>query len=189
MNSISKEIIEKAGVVRPLTEINERECVAELAMAVPAGDSILEVGCLYGGMTAVLALAAPEATVTAMDNFSWHPEDDVPSSAVLLRSNMDKVGANNVRIIEGDSCVLGRTWCDPIALLWIDGGHTYDIAFLDLIQFGVWADVIAVHDYTNPFLEKQIQQAVSDFVRLMDDDFYLDKVVGTVAVIRRRSFR
>jgi hypothetical protein len=181
-----KAIVEKAMVVRPLTEINERECVAELAIAIPEKGTILEVGCLYGGMTAVLGLSAPSSTIFTMDDFSWHPEDDTLTSAKLLYKNMEKIGVSNVKVLEGDSRLMGRNWSIPIDLLWIDGGHHYDYVLLDLIQFGVWANTIAVHDYTNPFWQPQIQRAVDDFLRLMNGDFYLQKTVGTIVVIQRK---
>ncbi|RPI92895.1 MAG: class I SAM-dependent methyltransferase [Chloroflexi bacterium] len=177
--------VQNAQGIRPLSEINERECLARLASAVPAGGTIMEIGCLYGGTTGVLALANPQAQVMAVDNFSWHPPDDIPTSAALVRENMKLIGAGNVDVIEGDSCVLGKFWHGPIDLLWVDGGHTFEIAYADLSNFGPHAQVIAVHDYHNGYWAG-VKQAVTKFLE-EHAEFKLVEVVHWVAVLRRKA--
>lgn len=177
--------VDQAQAVRPLTEVNERECVARLAEAVREDGLMVEIGCLYGGMTAVLGLANPKARIKTIDDFSWHPEDDVPTSAALLLENMAKVGVNNVEVIEGDSRKIGPKWKEPIDLLWIDGGHSFDYVYSDLKNFGPHARVIALHDYNNPYWAS-IRQAVERFLG-NHPEFHLADVVGTVAVLRRNG--
>lgn len=174
-----------AAVVRPLSEINERECLARLAAEVPAGGSIVEIGCLYGGTTGVLALANRGAKVTAIDDFSWHPEDDIPTSAKLLIENMQLIGATNVNVLEGDSLKIGEAWTYPIDLLFVDGGHTFEIASADLENFGRHAQVIAVHDYENTYWSG-VKQAVTHFLEV-HQEFELTEVVHWVAVLRRKK--
>lgn len=177
--------VEKARVVRPLTEIIERECVAGLAEKVPNLGTIVEIGCLYGGMTAVLGLAAKNSVkIISIDDFSWHPADDVPTSKELLLANMEKVGVHNVEVIEGDSRIVGPTWEIPIHLLWVDGGHSFEYVRADLFNFGPHAQVIALHDYDNPHWP-DIKQAVDAFLQANNETFYLASVTGTVAVLRR----
>jgi hypothetical protein len=175
--------VDKAQVVRPLTEINERECLARLAEEVKPDGLIVEIGALYGGMTAVMALANKKAHVITIDDFSWHPADDVPTSAALLMENMAKVGVKNVEVIEGDSRVIGVTWGEPIDLIFIDGGHSFDWVYPDLCNFAPHAQVVALHDYGNPFW-KTIKQAVDKFLG-DHPEWMLAQVVGTVAVLRR----
>jgi predicted O-methyltransferase YrrM len=186
MDQISEiEAVQKASAVRPLTEINERECLARLAAEVPDGGTILEIGALYGGTTGVLALAQPKAKVITIDTFEWHPEGDVETSADLLLQNMASIGAYNVEVNPvGDSLVAWQTWDTVIDLLWIDGGHSYNFVFSDLSHFSTFSQVIALHDYDNPFW-KTIRQAVEDFLK-ENSHWYVDEVVGTVAVLRRR---
>jgi hypothetical protein len=179
------EAVEKAKVVRPLTEINEREHMVKLAEEVIHDGLIVEIGCLYGGMTAVLGLANPQARIITMDDFSWHPSDDVETSPQLLLKNMDKVGVKNVQVVRGDSRVIGKTWHEAIDLLWIDGGHSFDYVWQDLRNFGPHAQVIAVHDFDNPHW-KDIRQAVERFLANRME-FRLAEVVGTVAVLRRNE--
>jgi precorrin-6B methylase 2 len=184
MDKISDiDAVEIARVVRPLTEINERECVARLAADVPPGGSIVEIGSLYGGMTAVLGLANPEAKIVSIDDYSWHPADDVPTSKELLLANMKRVGVTNVKAREGDSRVIGKTWKKAIDLLWIDGGHSYDYVHSDLENFGPHAQVITVHDYKNPAWAT-IEQAINDFI-VDHPEWAVVDVVGMVAVLRK----
>jgi predicted O-methyltransferase YrrM len=179
-----EEIVTRAMPVRPLTSIAERECVARHAMDVPAQGSILEIGCLYGGMTAVLGIAAPTAKITVMDDFSWHPSDDVPTSKALLLENMQKVGLSpdQFNVMEGDSRVFGATWNGTFDMCWIDGGHSYEYVFLDLIQFGGRSNVIAIHDYGNPHWAS-IQKAVDEFLYLKNGLYSIVEVVDTVAIL------
>ena len=177
------DAVEIARVVRPLTDINERECVAKLAAAVPLGGLIVEIGSLYGGMTAVLGLARPEAKIISIDDYSWHPADDVPTSKELLLANMKSVGVKNVTAREGDSRAIGKTWKRKIDLLWIDGGHSYDYVHADLENFGPHAQVIAVHDYKNPAWAT-IEKAINDFI-VDHPEWAISEVVGMVAVLRK----
>lgn len=178
-----KEVLQKASAVRPLTDEIERECLARLSSEVKPGGTIVEIGCLYGGTTAVLALANPGASVLTLDTFEWHPEDDVPTSADLLYANMKKVGANNVTVIEGDSRVLWKTWKIEMDLLFVDGGHSFEWVYSDLSRFAPFARVVALHDYGNPFWTT-IKRAVDQFLS-ENPNWRLDEVVGTVAVLRR----
>jgi len=177
------EAVEVARVVRPLTEINERECVARLASEVVPNGIIFEIGCLYGGMTAVMGLANPRASLITIDDFSWHPADDVATSAELLYANMQKVGVKNVELIQGDSREIGKNWSSPIDLLWIDGGHSFDYVYQDICNFGIHAEVIALHDYGNPAWTS-IRQAVEKFIA-GHAGWRIDEVVGTVVVLRK----
>ena len=189
MNKIQRitpeEIVTRAIPVRPLTSIAERECVARHAQDVPADGHILEIGCLYGGMTAVLGIAAPTATITVIDDFSWHPSDDVPTSPELLLENMRKVGLPESRfnVLAGDSREIGARWNGDFDLCWIDGGHSYEYVILDLIQFGGRSNVIAIHDYGNPHWAS-IQKAVEEFLYLKNGLYSLLEVVDTVAILK-----
>jgi predicted O-methyltransferase YrrM len=171
---------------RPLTEIVERQLLARLAQAVPAGGLIVEIGTMYGGTTAALALAAPQARLITIDNFSWHPPDDQPSSKELVARNMAALGIENVTIIEGDSRHVGKKWPgEPIALLWVDGGHEYAEAKADLDNFGKHAEVIAVHDYILTQLPS-VKQAVDDYAA-EHPEFHKHEQAHSVIVLRRHE--
>ena len=111
----------------------------------------------------------------------------MPTSKELLLRNLQSVGldASQFTVLEADSRVLGAEWTGTIDMCWIDGGHSYEYVFLDLLQFGGRSRVIAVHDYGNPFWAS-IEKAVTDFLHLKNGIYYLEEVVDTVAIIKRR---
>lgn len=163
---------------------NELQCLAELAKEVPENGQIVEIGALYGASTMHLATNAPKATVVTIDEFSWTPSGYPKASAELLLENLSANDVHNVNIIEGDSRVIGKQWTGIIDLLFIDGGHSYEFVKSDLDNFAPTAQVVALHDFDNPFWPT-IRKAVEDFLQ-EHDYFFLDKVVGTVAVLRRK---
>jgi precorrin-6B methylase 2 len=167
-----------------ITTEAEREALRSLASQVEEGGTIVEVGCLYGGVTAVLAKASPSSTVITIDDFSWHPEGMPVTSKELVEKSMLDLNIKNVRIKEGDSRRIGKSWKKPIDLLWIDGGHSYQFVYSDLINFGQHAWVIALHDYDNP-IWPTVRQAVETYIK-KDNIFYVDKVVDTLCVLRRQ---
>jgi len=166
------------------TNLNERELLSKLSQAVPEGGLILEIGCLYGGTTAVLALSNPKAEVISMDNFSWTPKGYPTVSPERTKRNLSEAGAKNVQIIVADSRTQWQKWWRHIDLLWIDGGHSYEYVSSDLFHFAPFASVVALHDYGNATWTS-IKKAVEEFLKA-NQEFYLDTVVGMVAVLRRK---
>lgn len=166
-----------------MTQISERQAIERLAKEVPAGGLIVEIGTLYGGMTAVLALANPKARIITIDDFSWHPPDDTPASAGRFKSTMIRIGVDNVQLMVGNSREIGKAWEDRIDLLWVDGGHSYECAHDDLENFGKHAGVIAIHDYGNPHLKETVFRAVHDYISA-HPCWRLDEVVHTTAILK-----
>lgn len=170
-------------VIPSWTEDVERELLAKLAADVKSKGLIVEIGALYGGTTAVLAKAAPKAKVISIDEFSWTPEGYPKATKELLETHLKEVGVKNVTVIEGKSEDVGRTWDKHIDLCFIDGGHSYQYVYADLCNFAPHADVVACHDFKNPFWPT-IEQAISDFIQL-HPEWDLAETAGTVAVLRR----
>lgn len=165
------------------TSPDERELLTRLAKEVPPGGLILEIGCLYGGTSAVLALSAPKARLISIDDFSWSPDGYGESSPERTRENLAKVGAKNTEVIKADSRQAWKTWDEQIHLLWIDGGHSFEFVYSDLYNFGKFADVIAVHDYKNPAW-LSIEKAIETFIS-KDSRWKIVEVVGMIAVLRK----
>lgn len=168
------------------TSIAEREKLAELAEAVPQGGHIVEIGALYGGMTIVMGVANPGARITSIDNFSWTPPgyEARPASKAEMERNLAAFSVS-ARIIEGDSREIGQTWTEPIDLLWIDGGHSYDFVRSDLEAFGPFARVIALHDWDNPAWAS-VRKAVADFLEL-HPGWEIVSVVEMIVVLQRKA--
>jgi hypothetical protein len=179
----NEEIIIQAWQAAPSwTSEAERNELCNLAREVRPNGLIVEIGGLYGGMTAVLGLANPQARITVIDEFSWDPQKTGVSAKQLL-ANVKRVGVNNVEVITGDSRRVGKVWNRSIDLLWIDGGHSYEFVKSDLDHFGPHARVIALHDWDNQFW-KTIRQAVDDFIH-QHPEWKIDHHVEMVVVLAR----
>jgi predicted O-methyltransferase YrrM len=175
------EIFQKCASIPTWLLPEEKLKLAELAIAANRpGGVIVEVGSLYGGSSAILALGAPDSTIYSHDDFSWSPLTQ--ASPAQVRENLYPLGIKNVEIIEGDSRVTAASWDKPIDLLWIDGGHSYEFVMADLRNLGNKAQVIAIHDFVNP-AHPDVRRAVEEFLE-WDKDFKLDVVVVSLAVLR-----
>ena len=167
------------------TSLPERKLLTRLAEEVPAGGTIVEIGGLYGGTTIVLGTANSMARITVLDNFSWSPLQGRPACKEELLRNTASFGLTNVTVLEGDSCETGRMWNVPIDFLWVDGGHTYEMASADLVNFGPHAQVIAVHDWTNTAWPG-VRKAVEDFMA-KHSGWEIAEVVEMVVVLRKAA--
>lgn len=181
----SDEIIQQAAKIPSWTTDLERRELLRLAQEVCAGGLIVEIGGLYGGMTAVLGMANPAARIVVVDNFSWSPIEDKPANKEELMRNVTRCGVANVSVHEGDSREIGKTWSYAIDLLWIDGGHSYEFVRSDLDLFGPHAKTIALHDWDNPFWPS-IRKAVEDFIEA-NPEWVVEKNVDMVVVLRRNN--
>lgn len=177
-------MIDPNKVIPSWTTEEERELLTKLAGEVQPKGLIVEIGALYGGTTAVLAKAAPKAKVISIDEFSWTPEGYPTATKELLESHLKEVDIQNVTVLEGKSEEIGKTWDKHIDLCFVDGGHSYKYVYADLCNFAPHSDVVACHDYNNPFWES-IKQAIDDFIQLFPE-WVLAEVAGTVAVLRRK---
>lgn len=183
MNTFTKQ----ASVIPSLTTEAERDALSKLAQAVKKDGLIVEIGALYGGVTAVLALSAPDAHVISIDNFSWHPEGMPKTSPELVYKNLKSVGVSNVEVIHATSQEAYLKWKRPIDLLWIDGGHSFKFVYFDLYNYGKFAQVIALHDYGNPTWP-DIARAINVFLS-REKDWTFDTFTDSVAVLRRKNGR
>ena len=175
------EIIQIAKALPSMTQVSERKLLIGLAREVKPGGTILELGCLYGGMTAVLALANPLAQVISIDNFSWYPKGYALPSPETVREGLDKLGIKNVTILNQDTTKV--LYAMPSDLLWIDGGHEYKTAKSDLHGFGLQASVIAMHDYTGTNCP-EVTRALNDWL-LEHQEWYMESVTHSTALLRR----
>lgn len=179
----NEEILKLAWSVAPSwTSEAERVELIRLAREVRENGHIVEIGGLYGGMTAVIGLANPSARITVIDEFSWDP-NNMGASAKTLLTNVARAGVGNVEVITGDSRRVGQVWESPIDLLWIDGGHSYEFVKSDLDRFGPHAARIALHDWENEFW-KTVRTAVEDFLQA-HPEWKFSHNVDMVAVLER----
>jgi len=96
------------------------------ARSVGTGQLIVEIGSHQGRSTVILAAAAPEATVVAIDPFVGGAMFGGPATKDKFLANLGRTGVReHVDLREAKSTELRPQWDEPIALLYIDGKHDY----------------------------------------------------------------
>ena len=141
---------------------------AALHAARSAGGPLLEVGTYCGKSTVYLGAAAREAdsVVFTVDHHrgseenqaGWeHHDSSVVDAATgrmdtlpFARRTIEEAGLeDHVVLVVGRSETVARSWEQPLAMLFIDGGHAEDIAWAD---YRCWSPkvaaggVMAIHD-------------------------------------------
>lgn len=166
------------------TTQEEKNALEKLAKEVKPGGHILEIGALYGGTTVILAKSSPQSRITSIDEFSWTPEGYPTPSKEKMLADLKAEGVFNVDVIDQASEIVAPQWDKDVDLLFVDGGHSYQYIYGDLMNFAAYAQVVACHDYGNPLWES-VTQAIDDFI-FTHSEWYLAEVAGTVAVLRRK---
>jgi predicted O-methyltransferase YrrM len=128
---------------------DEGDALYEAALAAGAsapGLAMVEVGSYCGRSTVWLGAAARACGVTlyAVDHhggslenqpgWEWHDKEVVNASGRIdtlpfFRATIERAGLRHaVQECVGDSHEIGRSWREPLALCFIDGGHARDVA-------------------------------------------------------------
>ena len=102
-------------------------------------------------------------------------------------ANVNKFAApNRVEITPGDSTVIGPEWDKPLGLLFIDGGHTYDVVSQDWVNFSkhiMIGGYVVFHDY-NPKSWPDVFRLCNE-IRDTDRRFALECVKERLAIFKR----
>ncbi|HEV2886662.1 MAG TPA: class I SAM-dependent methyltransferase [Jatrophihabitans sp.] len=131
-----------------LTEAQARTLWNE-ARAVPAGGLIVEIGSHQGRSTVVLAAAAPQARVVAIDPFVGGAMFGGLATRDRFLLNLRRTGlAGQVELRQARSTQLRPSWTGPIDFLYIDGKHDYwtlsdDLRWSEFLPDGAR---ICIHD-------------------------------------------
>lgn len=153
------------------------------ASDLPAGSTVVEIGC-YGGLsTSYLASAIKGkegSRVYAMDPFNSDlgkqeeltdncvPLEQKPTRELVLKRMAENGFADQVELIEGFSQDVARSWDRPIDFLWIDGNH--EQAHQDFVDFEPWLRKgarVAVHDAHPRY---GYEAVVADVKKIFADD-------------------
>ena len=153
------------------------------ALAASTAGPVLEIGSYCGKSTIYLGLAcrANGATVFALDHHRgseehqqgeffhdpdlYDPRDAAMDSFREFRRNIHRAGLDDVVVpVVSSSEVAARQWQTPLAMVFIDGGHSLDAALTD---YRCWTPhlrrhgVLAIHDiFDDPFEGGQAPRAV-----------------------------
>ena len=185
----------------------EARALYDQALESAAHGPVLEVGSYCGKSTVYLGLACRrhDATLYALDHHRgseehqlgeyFHDPDLYDSDADQFdsfrefRRNIDRAGlAGTVVPLVSDSATAARQWQTPLAMVFIDGGHSLDAALTD---YRCWSThllrggVLAIHDvFEDPHAGGQAPRAI---MRLALDSGLFERVdqIETLALLRR----
>ncbi len=202
-------LLEHAVAAKGFMPLDEGEFLYRTACAHLGAGPALEIG-TYCGKSALYLGAAAEAvdsTVFTLDHHrgseenqaGWEhhdptvvdPEIGLMDTLPTFRRTLQRAGLEHrVVAVVGDSPTVARHWRTPVALLFIDGGHSEEPAQADYTGFAPWVlpgGVLVIHDvFERPEDGGQApfhvwQRAVAS------GDFAPHGTVGSMRVLRRTS--
>ena len=150
------------------------ECLKLQSIAKESKHPIVNIGTYCGKSTAFLA-SGTKQKVYAIDLWDERPSGYVPDMFDTKRGyhlestrreflqNMQKYGLDNVIPVKGDSNVIGKTWKEPLGVLFIDGDHHYKQALNDYELFSkhlVDGGYLAIHDIVIKTVKKLIDEVI-----------------------------
>lgn len=143
---------------------SDRKCrlLFYLAMTAKADGCLVEIGAFKGKSTAWLAEAARRTgkPLVSIDPHLLESLDEF--NQTVQQFNIDAVATLHKKL----SHDVGQNWPDPIAFLWIDGGHEYDCVRQDILDFAphVQPGGIVVFDDVDPKVFPGVVQAVDELM-------------------------
>jgi len=131
----------------------EVELLQELAASLPLYPVVVNIGAGVGTSSLAFLEARWDINVVTVDNQLEEPPVDSGSSlrkeeAALREAGMWGQGRHHQ--VYGDSKDIGKTWVDPVDMVFVDGDHSYEGCRGDIeawtphVRVG---GVIAIHDY------------------------------------------
>jgi predicted O-methyltransferase YrrM len=158
MNGFEDALRAVEGIAGWLTDEQAR-LLYERAAALPAGARIIEIGSYHGRSTIVLARAAPEAEIIAIDPFAAETiatrervrEADVGATDLeRFEENLERAGVRErVRHVRAFSSDALAQVDGEIDLLYIDGAHDVRNALADIRGWGArvrTGGTMVIHD-------------------------------------------
>ena len=185
---------------------DEADALYDAAYAVAADGLILEVGTYCGKSATYLGAAAQlrGGHVLTVDHhrgseenqpgWEWHDAELVDSAVGVMdtlpffRRTMHAAGLDDVVIaVVGRSSTVSALWQTPLAMLFIDGGHTEEHATNDYAGWTPHLEaggVLAIHDvFPDPADGGQAPFHI--YCRALDDGYREIRQVGSLRVLRK----
>jgi hypothetical protein len=127
------------------------------ARGLPNHATIVEIGSFKGRSTSCLAygIKGTQKHVFAIDTFQGNQKDFKVAESYydIFLDNLTRNGLSHyVTPLRGVSSEIGKTWNQPIHLLFIDGGHEYEDVLEDFQTFYPYVvpgGLVAFHDVHN----------------------------------------
>jgi predicted O-methyltransferase YrrM/SAM-dependent methyltransferase len=130
----ARDRIAQLDAIPGMSAAHECRLLAYLATQAPAGGAIVEIGAWKGKSTAWLIEGASRRSQPT-ETFSIDPHERgswEEYNATVRRFDLVRRGLTIQRRASQD---VGRTWNQPITMLWIDGSHDYEAVRQDIGAF------------------------------------------------------
>lgn len=162
------DLPDNIDTIKGFLAADEAQALYDMALEVSARGPVLEIGSYCGKSTIYLGLAcrAQGSTVFALDHHRGSEEhqlgemfhdpelydagEDVVDTFREFRRNMRQAGLEDLVVpVVAGSAAAAKHWQTPLAMVFIDGGHSLDAALTD---YRCWAPhilrsgVLAIHD-------------------------------------------
>lgn len=147
---------------------------------------VVEIGRFDGGSSVIMA-AASRGVVYSIDT---HQRSDVKRNLLKLPFSYRR----RIELIKGDSSTIGKTWPDPVSLVFIDGDHTLEGARKDVLA---WKDHIPTFGYMilhdirlcgDLRLDRDVKKfGLKKLLPLLEKEFYQIDHASTLIVLRKRT--
>jgi len=117
--------------INGMISLDEADLLFRLAAQADGSGCIVEVGSFRGRSTTALAQGARSSPVFAIEPHEpftgelggkFGPQD----RAAFFRTMLKSKGYERVRLVNLSSAIVTPGWCQPVALLWIDGDHSHE---------------------------------------------------------------
>lgn len=147
---------------------DEARALYDQALQASPRGAVLEIGSYCGKSTIYLGLACRRhgGTVYALDHHRgseehqpgeffhdpdlYDPGDEVMDSFREFRRNIRRAGLEETVVpVVADSATAARHWQTPLAMIFIDGGHSLDAALTDYrcwVPHLIRGGILAIHD-------------------------------------------
>ena len=206
MSRMPADLLAKALAARGFMPPDEGDLLHDVALEALTRGPGLEVGTYCGTSAIYLGAAARAAgsTVFTVDHHRGSEENQVgwehhdPTLAdpefgrldtlPVFRHTLKDAGLEEeVVAVVGRSTTVSALWRTPLALLFVDGGHTDEHAGHDYTDWGRWVahgGTLVVHDvFPDPADGGQAPYRI--YLRALDDGFTEVRALGSMRVLRR----
>lgn len=186
---------------------DEAQALYNYALTASSKGPVLEVGSYCGKSTLFLAMAARQngSTVFAVDHHrgseehqlgeEYHDGDLYDASVGLMdtfkefRKNMRACGVEDTVVpIVASSRVAAKQWHTPLAMVFIDGGHSFEAAETDYRSWAAHVQIggiLAIHDLF-PDPTKGGQAPITIYRMALASGLFEElEVVNTLGLLRR----
>jgi hypothetical protein len=162
---------------------------------IPAPE-FLEIGVFRGQILGLIRMLSPKASITGitpLDSTDGHWESDYAADIKLLHSTFKLKQPRIIKGLSTDADVLGEAGKKLYDIVYIDGGHTYEVAHHDIYRYSSFVKIggyLVIDDAGNKFnmpegYFKGIEAVSKAVDELLPNEFY-EEVFN---VVHNRVFR